>query len=421
MFKKIVNNLYFLSMLKKLNTIVFGMLATIFLNRALGPSLKGEYATILNIISTLTNILYLGISTIYPNYVRNREKWTDSTFFALVFAQGLVYGIISIMVSAITRSLPILLYGFCITFAVVSMQILQMSIINDFKRGTIANIISVTTNALLLFFMWFFKIKNVDIAFGIYMIKEITIIVFSLSIIRKTFNFKDVDRTKWLKIIATGIVPMITNLLIILNYKVDVIILQFLKVDYYQIGLYSTALALAEYGWIVSDVFKDVLIKKTSSEDNIDTIAMCLRISSTALLIIGVVLAITSKLLLTLLYGKEYSEAWIITDVIFIGVFSMSYCKLLIPLYLANGRWKFYFWVLFGATSINIVTNFILIPLWGIYGAAFTSIVSYSFAGILFATVFMKEYHVKVSNILIVKKSDIHNLKVAFKRIKSKA
>ena len=410
-FKKLLDNIYFLSALKKVNTIIFGMIANIFLNRALGPALKGEYATILNTISTLVNILYLGISTIYPSYVRRREKWTDATFFGLVIAQGLLYAAISVIVGAVTRSWAMLLYGMSVTCAVVAMQMLQMSIINDFRRGTIANIIAVTTNALFLFLMWLSGIKDVNLAISIYLIKELSVIIFSLSIIRKSLKLKDVDMRQWKKIILTGIVPMVTNLLIFLNYKVDVLILGGLRVENYQIGLYATALAFAEYGWIVSDVFKDVLIKKTSVTDDVDSISLCLRISSSALLVIGVVLLFLSRWILTLLYGEDFGEGWLVTDILFIGVFSMSYCKLLIPLYLANGRWKFYFWVLFSAAAINVVTNFILIPIWGIYGAAITSIVSYTFAGAVFTIAFMREYKVSLGRILVIRKADILRLK----------
>ena len=417
--KKILNNIFFLSVVKKANTIIFGMIATIFLNRALGPTLKGEYATIINVISTLTNILYLGISTIYPNYVRKKEQWTYSTFVGLVFAQGIVYSGITLIFSIVFLSKAYFLYGMTIVCAVMSMQILQMSIVNDFKNGAIANILSVSTNALFMFIMWWSSVKSVYFAVLIFLVKELSIVIFSFSYIRKSFKWSDMEPKHWFGIVANGFIPMVTNLMIVLNYKVDVIILQVLNVDFYQIGLYSTGLALAEYGWIISDVFKDVLIKKTSSADNVDSVAFCLRVSSTALLIIGAILLVSSRFILTLLYGKAYSDAWLVTDIIFLGVFAMSYCKLLMPLYLANGRWKLCFCVLSSAAGVNITTNLLLIPTWGIYGAAITTIVSYSYAGFVLSAIFIKNYKIRIKDIVLIERNDVKRFVNVLKLLKS--
>lgn len=417
MISQVFDNIYVLSLLKKVNTILFGMLAVIFLNRALGPTLKGEYISVLNLITTLTNVLYLGVSTVYPNYIRKQEKWTFSTFVGLIFAQGAVYLSIAVCVGVIFHSRTYLLYGITIASAVVSMQLLQISIINDFRKGTIANIISVAVNALCMFIMWCRGIRSVEIAILILLIKELSIVACSFSILKKSFSWSDMDARRWKGIVLTGIIPMITNLMVVLNYKADVILLQGFQIDYYQIGLYSTGLALAEYGWIISDIFKDVLIKKTSSADNINAVTFCLRISSTVLIAIGAVLWCGSKLILSFLYGAEYREAGLITNIMVFGVFSMSHCKLLIPLYLAKGRWKLYFFILSGAAGINIAANLLLIPSWGIYGAAITSIVSYSFAGLVFSIVFIKEYQVNIKDIVFIRRNDIHRFVETIKRI----
>jgi len=144
------DNVYVLSLLKKGNTVLFGLIASIFLTRALGPGGKGEYMSIINVITLLSSILFLGISSVYPNYIRNKRNWTVATFWALVFVQGIACAVISIIVYCYTKSIDYFLYGMCLSVSVVSMQALQMSIIDDFKRGTIANIISVVINALLL-------------------------------------------------------------------------------------------------------------------------------------------------------------------------------------------------------------------------------------------------------------------------------
>ena len=60
--------------------------------------------------------------------------------------------------------------------------------------------------------------------------------------------------------------PMLTSLLTILNYNMDVIILNFF-VENREIGLYSLAVTFASMLWIIPDAFKDVLFNKTAQND----------------------------------------------------------------------------------------------------------------------------------------------------------
>jgi O-antigen/teichoic acid export membrane protein len=407
---KIINNIYILSLLKKGNTIIFGLIATVFLNRALGPTLKGEYAYILNTISTLVVIMNLGISTIFPNYMRTKETWILSTFIALSCVQFTIYLFLGIGIAFYFQSMQVFIWAFAVAISVLALQLLNISVVTNFKAGVIANSLAVIINSILLFLMFALEIQDINYAFIIYIIKEIIVVVIGLFFLKGKIYRDQVIVSEWGKIIRAGFIPMLTNLLIVLNYKIDILVLKFLDVDFYSIGLYSVGLSLAEYAWVIPDIFKDVLINKTAKSDNLSSVSFCLRLSSTSLIFIYIFLLLFSKQIIIMMFGNEYANAYLITNIIFLGVYSMVYCKLLGTLFLAQGKWNFYFLVLLGAVSINIVSNLIVIPFLGIYGAAITSIASYSFAGFRFLICFIKRYNLSAKSLLFINRSDIKHI-----------
>ncbi len=408
--QKKFNNIYMLSLLKKSNTILFGLIATIFLNRALGSTLRGEYAYIYNIISTLVVILHLGISSIFPNYYRKKREWTTSTFVAMFIMQFIFYMLTGVITSIVLKSNDVLIWSMAVAFGVLSNQMQNICIVTNYKASVIANIAGVILNAILLFIVFVFYPKNLDYAFMSLIIKEFIIIIISILAIRKDVSLKQVNFSECFGIIRTGIVIMLTNLLIILNYRVDVIMLKYLHIDYYDIGLYSVGISLAEYAWIIPDIFKEVIINKTASKDNLESVSFCIRMSSTASIIVYIVILFFSKGLIVLLFGLEYEQAYSVTNIIFLGIYSMIYCKLLGALFLAQGKWFFYFFVLLGSAIINIAVNIFLIPIMGINGAAVTSVVSYTFAGGWFLISYKKNYSLSYWDLLFIQKNDINKL-----------
>lgn len=72
--KKIVSNIYIISVLKKFNVILFGIFSTALLNRYLDPTNKGEYAYILSIANILIVLFNFGINLTYPNLKRHQDR-----------------------------------------------------------------------------------------------------------------------------------------------------------------------------------------------------------------------------------------------------------------------------------------------------------------------------------------------------------
>ncbi len=408
--KRLTENMFVLSLIKKANTIIFGFLTTVLIHHLLSPEMKGQYEYINNIIVTLTTILNMGITLVLPNYVRKNKKWTLSTFYILALFQFVINIFLSLLAWVIFRDNVYFLYGMAVACGVFSLQSLNSTLIYNFKITVFANILGVFTNAVILAVAFFVKFQNFNIVFVALIVKELLCSIICYYAMAKSIHLSEVKYSEWVGIIIAGIVPMLTSLLSILNYKVDVMELKWLGVTDYNIGIYSVGLSLSEYVLLMSDVFKDVLFNKTASADNIAIINKSLRACSSIMIIAYICIICFGKIIIKLVYGNSYIESYGVSIIVIFGTFSMMYFKLLGTLFLAQGKWNFYFLTLLGSVVLNITSNFLLIPLIGIYGAALTSLLSYSFAGIVFILKYCKTYKLKIQDVLFIRTDDLKSI-----------
>ena len=415
--KRLLNNEYCLAFIKKGANIVLGFLTLIFLNRYLGTTLKGEYTYILNYTSIISIIFQLGISTVYAKFKRKNIDDCYYIFITLSIIQFLLYIIVSIiilMLNGFDKTLSLII---CVSvISIFTTQVRYINLIEHYKYNSYAVIIMSLINFLAMILVYFLFSPNVVLAFIVLIIKDLAII----SLFLPKINFKKLFKKRYVRyywpILVAGFVPMLANLLIILNYKIDIIMLEGMNVDFSSIGLYSVGLSLAEYIWLIPEIFKDVMQKKTSQNNSISSINFSLRISSTIVVIIYLFLVLLGKPVISILFGNEYTGAYLVTVILFIGVYSMIYYKIIGTLFIADNKSNQYFIILLIGTILNVGANYYLIPKFGIIGAASASVVSYSIIGILFLIMYMKYYNVKLKNIVIINKNDIRLIKNFLKK-----
>ena len=74
---------YWIAVICKLCYVFTSFLVTIFINRGLGVTSKGEYSYIINLVEMLYVILSLGIGQSYSTFRRNSGEKTRGIFIAL--------------------------------------------------------------------------------------------------------------------------------------------------------------------------------------------------------------------------------------------------------------------------------------------------------------------------------------------------
>ena len=72
---------------------------------------------------------------------------------------------------------------------------------------------------------------------------------------------------------------MLMQLMITLNYNLDVILLKRLTNNLTYVGLYSVAINLGNMLWLIPDAFRDVVFNKTAVEDSVKEIVNLIKVN----------------------------------------------------------------------------------------------------------------------------------------------
>jgi len=408
--RKLLKNQYVVSLATKVFIVLLGLLISIFINRYLGPSLKGEYSYILNIINILVLILNLGIYQSYPFYKRSDEEECKSKFFSIVIIQFLLYLTIAIILSIALKKIEYTLMLTLTPIMILRRQLNFIGLVENINKRNLLNIGNQIFYTLLLFLIYTLMLTNLYYVFIAMYLKDIIIIIRIIYKYNLKLQLKNLDAKLASSAIKFGIFPMLAALLTTANYSLDVIILKHFM-NYREIGYYTVGVGLANKVWLISDAFKEVLFSKTAKKDSIFDVKLSLKINLYISIVLIIFIIVFGQAVIQTLYGTEYLPAYSVTSVIFIGLIPMIFFKLINPLFVANGRQKESFIYLLIAVTFNIGMNLVLIPKMGIVGAALASVVSYTICGGLFLLSFIRSFSLKWKEVFIFEKSELEIIK----------
>ncbi|MBC2148361.1 NeuD/PglB/VioB family sugar acetyltransferase [Listeria booriae] len=406
---RIFNNAFFLTFVKKGFVVLNGIVSLMLVARYFGPAMRGEYMFIINVVIVGTTILNLGISLIYPHF-RKQDKRAKNLFVSYSFLQFFLYLIISLLILIITKNIVLGISALLISVNVLNLQVTQINLVENLKQQSMIIIASSLINTTLITLAFFLTSENLFLILIIFGLKSYVSMVFSLvSLCGSDFKFTIVP-VKYKKMTALAFLPLLTSFLIAINYQADIIILKMMSVDFYHIGLYSTGVALAEYSWMIPDIFKEVMFHHNARRDDVKRMTFSIRLGFTAVVLVAVLVIALGKPILGLLFGADFVAAYPIVVWMFLAVPFMVYTKIIGTLFSANGGWRFYFITLLISVLLNIGLNVALIPSFHIYGSAFASVISYAFCGLTMLVWFKRKYKVPFRDVLFVKWEDMQKV-----------
>lgn len=413
--KYILKNDYILNLFNKIYSIVIAILSSSFITRYLGVYLKGEYSYILQVVNVLVLILNFGF---YQSYSYNYRKYGQEIFrkyICIFLFQFVIYILISIFLIIYFNNYLYTLILILVPFNVLKLQMENVMIVENIRLKIKINMFNITISMLMYGFMLFFGNRKL-----IYPILAIILIdLISIFIYLKKMNyipkFKDIDISFLREILLFGYLPMLTNLLVTLNYSVDIFFLRNFGYPI-ELSLYSTAAGIVNYIWLIPDTFKDVLFSRVARKDSQDSVVLSVKLSLSAVIIVIFVFIIFGKLAIKILYGIEFIESYSVTIILFIGAISMIFFKIFGVVFLAEGKRWFFFISLFISVVLNVILNLLLIPLFDMLGAAIASVFSYSICGLLFLIYYSKTKNISINKIIILTFKDITYLKNLIKQ-----
>jgi O-antigen/teichoic acid export membrane protein len=196
-------------------------------------------------------------------------------------------------------------------------------------------------------------------------------------------------------IFSFGGLTLISMLLAEALYESDILLIGFF-LNNENVGAYKAALVLARLLWLVPMAFQTVLLhyvsemwakgKKRDLEGIITGIS---KYVSLAMILFGFGLFV---------YGPEFSDAVIPLQILILGSLGFGVARVLNPIIEGTGHIKAGIRISAGIVVLNICLNIMLIPLYGITGAAIATSISY------FAKLIQYVYLLKKLNIHVLRK-----------------
>lgn len=419
--------------LSKVLVILFGLLNSILIARLLGPVANGIIDSFNVYTSLFMTIGSLGVRQSTTYFVGQKRHslleiknaivtiWLFTSIICIVFCGILIYFLNNNGDNILWVSLAIMPIPFSLFNTYNSGIFLGQNKIKAFNRINWIPVFVTFFSGIILIWIFDLKITGVLIAILLGNISITVVLIFKENIFKfftKKPNFNLIK-----KMLSLGIIYAISLLIINLNYKLDVILLDNMSSNY-QIGIYGKGVKIMEYMWQIPMLLSTIIFARsaTAKDGKIFSykVILLLRVS---LLIVGVgslVLYFIGPSLITLLFGEEFFGSGEVLKVLLPGVVLLTLFKVLNMDLAGKGKPWISMKAMIPSLLVNVVFNYFFIPKYGAFGAALSSTISYSIAAVIFLHHYQKEVNIPYREILFYKKSDFLFMNHIVNKFKSK-
>ncbi|WP_158960388.1 oligosaccharide flippase family protein [Myroides fluvii] len=416
----------------KLLIILCGLISTIVIARYLGPINNGIIATIAVYPSLFMSFGSLGVSQ-SVTYLLGQEIYSEKKIkeaviqiwcFTSILSLVICYFLIKEFTSIDSKELWILLGILPIPFTLFNVYnsgiYLGKNRIKEYNRVSwLPSFITLLSNFVLVYFMEL-GVTGVLISLIIGPLTMSLILIFYNGFL-DSFSLR-IDKKILSQMLSLGLIYALSLLLINLNYKVDVILLDKLSTQE-EIGLYSKGVVIAEYLWQIPMLFSTIVFARSAvAKDGRSfsmKVAMLLRLSFLSIGIFSLVLYFLSNEITSILFGEEFYRSGDVLKSLLPGVLILTVFKVMNMDLAGKGKPWIAIYAMLPALIINVIFNYILIGEYGAKGSAIASTISYSTAGIMFLFFYSKTVKIPIKEIIRPRKQDFMYFKILFEYVKN--
>jgi O-antigen/teichoic acid export membrane protein len=402
-FKKYFKNTSWL-FTEKILRILISFVVTVLLVRYLGPEQFGLLSYAISFYGLFSAISILGLESIsireLVKYPGRRDNILGSAFLL-----RLIGGIATIILIALTLFISGEPADISILILIISTSAIfqSFSVIDYYFRAEVKAKYSVYVMMASVLFTSLLKILLIIleaplIYFAIVFSVEFFATAAGFLLVYKHNNFKIIN-WKFHKETAVNLLkdswPLILSGLVVAIYtKIDQVMIKNM-LDSKELGYYAAAVRLSEAWYFIPVALTNSLFpaivnaKKLSNKFYFNRIQKLYDILAWMAIIIAVPVSIFSRDIINIIFGNEFLSAAPVLTIyiwagvaVFLGVASSQY------LITENFTKLSFFRTLIGMV-INVILNLVLIPKYGIIGAAYATLISYSAA--TFSLIFIKK------------------------------
>src|SRR5579884_837672 len=360
---------------------VFGVLTGIITARVLGPRDRGLFNVLMLLPITLSNFVKFGIPQANVYFMRRRgaaasDVASNSVWIALALGGGLALGCYGARDWILARFFP----G-------ASPMMLAAALLR-LKLGLAGAV--VTQTAIVL---------GITVWIGM-----------------RVHRFAPL-RLRWNGRLARGMFAFGTKsylqtLASTLHFRIDQYMIVYL-LNPTEVGYYGVAVSLTNLLLKISDAAGTVLFPRLAASAERDAHAATSRVCRTTLFVtvaVALAYAAAGPLAIRVLYGQRFVPSIRPMLLMLPGIVMISLYLILTRNFTSRNRQEVNIVAAFAALAINVGCNWVLIPRWGIAGAAVSTAISYSVAALVLLAVFVRESGHTVAETVVIDRGDVEAL-----------
>jgi len=394
-----------------------GGIITFILNvaiaRYLGVSLFGDYSFVFAFISFFTIVANFGLDVIGI-----REMSHDIKIAKKIISTSLVLrtilSILAIFLAVITiyfmpvneviergvilASISLLFYS--LSLSCISFFLTKLEMIYFFLSETISKILYA-----FMIFIVFWKNLGYLALISCYVLMTFFQFLISYYFIKRKIKISwkmDKDIAKYL--IKESWPLAIMLILASIYFRIDTIMLNFMKTSA-DVGYYSAAYTFAQGFTIIATAIAGSLFPllsknwKKSRRNFKKILSISVKYISIIAIPISFAFTIRAKEIIPLIYGNQYLSSILSFQILLWATLLIFFTSLFDNAVISTGRQKLTTIVALTTVIINIMLNFLLIPKYGIEGAAFATVVSEATNVLLFGIYLSKYCSLKIDKL----------------------
>lgn len=416
--------------------VLLAMLTSIALNRGLGPELKGQYASLRLLFTFYAPLFLLG----YPGgimYYSLREQLDIRRFYLTGLITMFLTGVLaSVLILACIRIgwFGDILNSLPSTVLYMSIGVTPLLFINAFCERVLysfklfrpsnkRNVIAAVLVFVGVFVLWWLDLLNLISATIVLSLSVLSLSIFNLVFIAGLFKIQLViDSSRIFFPWKFGLKDFLNQVIAKSNDKFDQVFLGFL-VSSSGFGIYSAGVALAGLVSSIPGSYTNVFFTQIASmslDKGLDVYKRAMRVTLSLSILIAIAMALIARPMILILYGSAYQSAVAVVIFYLPGLIFQIAARLSIKFYAAQGKPLKNALVYTVALVASAPFYFILIPVWGLKGAAISSSIGY-FAAFAFSMYQLKrEFPFQLQEVLVLQKADIAEIKSQGRKLMAK-
>jgi len=404
----------------KILFIIFGASTSIVISRVLGPENIGIITTLLVYPSLIITIGSLGIRQSATYFLGNNIFPEDEIKTAITQIWLLTTAFSIAVCFLLMRNLSN--SGENIWYVILALAPLPFTLFNTYNSGIFLgqNKIRVFNKinwipALIIFLITCVLVLYLSFDISGYLIALIGGPLFYSVILLFKHKFLNAFSLKYnwtiiKRMLSLGLVYGLALLIINLNYKIDVILLDNLSTPF-ETGIYSRGVIITEYLWHIPMLLSTVIFARSAVSKDGEAfslkVAQLLRLSIVIICFAAAILYLFSRFIIILMYGEAFEGSVMVLNALLPGVLLLTVFKVANMDLSGKGKPWVSIKAMIPALIVNVILNVIFIPEYGAVGAALASTISYSIAAILFLFFYSTETQISISDLIILKKTDL--------------